>query len=235
MAGINEGAFCVLIKTRRHVIYLKALAYGKGSVCVCFSVSKQESLKTRYQVQTPGPFPHPLRKYKSHGIPHLWLIVSISQMFYCFIFLSPFLALAILFPTFLHLLCVSVSALIFILFSLFFSFLSFSSVLPPSIHPSPLRSLPLLLQTDWFQMLLNSTLLSLLPLFYVNSSSSFFFPLCPLQNKQWLYNLMVGYNFGLDFTGVPVFLTVFIASAAPSASQHWFSTLQSPVIVCVLK
>lgn len=115
--------------------------------CVYFSVCKLLCLKTTYQVQTPNPFPHPLRKYKSHGILHLWLIVSTSQMLYCFIFRSPFLALVVLFPAFLFLLCVCGLIFVSVL-----SFLSFFSVLPP--RPSILPP-PVLLQTDWFQMLLN--------------------------------------------------------------------------------
>ena len=148
-------------------------------VCIRVSVGKLECLKTRYQVHTPNPLPHPLRKYKSHGILHSWLIVSISQMFHCFIFLPPFLALAVLFPTFLLLLlCVSVSGLIFHLLCSFFS-LSFSLLRPSPPNPSTL--LPPPLADRLIPDVAKLYPLSLLLFFYVNSSSSpFFFPLCPL-------------------------------------------------------
>lgn len=154
-------------------------------VCVCIrvSVGKQECLKTRYQVQTPNPLPHPLRKYKSHGILHSWLIVSISQMFHCFIFLPPFLALAVLFPTFLLLLlCVCLSlALFFISSVLSFLFLSLSSVPPPS-NPSTLLPPPLAdrLIPDVAKLYPHSLLL----FFCVNSSSSSPFLLSTLSTVE---------------------------------------------------
>lgn len=145
------------------------------------------SMKEGLSSPPPSPFPHALWKYKSHGILHLWLIVSILKM--CFFLFLPF---SLLWPPYPH------SSFLSFSFHLILSFLLCPS---PSVPPSSL--LPRLLQTDWFQMFLNS-LCELLHLCF-----SSLFTVALTQSTIWWW----GDNFGLcGAAAAEGFLPFFFAS-----------------------
>lgn len=100
-----------------------------------------------------------------------------------------------------------------VVFSLFFLLCPLWS---PSISLPP-SSLSDRLNPDVAKLSTRSLLL-LFPLRKRLLLSFFLPPLFSVQNQLWLYNLMAGDNFGLDFIGVPLRLPVVTASAVPPPS-----------------